>query len=208
MTIPCFENDYSGSRGEWLHHHKCPECNKTGPRRVSESVSLTACGIAWSSGKTHGAAYRRIVLAMGRDGYLWIPVRLNGVRRKVALHREMARLFLDSPPNDGVKYIVCHIDGDSNNCAAHNLRWGTHKDNARDREMHGRTARNERNAMARHTSGQVEEARALLAAGHTQREVAARFRCSQATIWRWAHGARRPDQDALLSAWNARPVTR
>ncbi len=87
-----------------------------------------------------------------------------------------------------------------------NLRWGTAKENAADRERHGRTARGERNGYTNYRDAEVAEACSMVASGAKQRDVAKRFGCSQATISRWLHGERRSiatEAAALVAALEA-----
>lgn len=70
--------------------------------------------------------------------YAAISLRRNGFRKRRTVHRIVADAFL--PPRPSMKHEVRHLDGNRANCAANNLAWGTRKENAEDRERHGRTA--------------------------------------------------------------------
>lgn len=184
MPTPSARNDYRGSSAEWLHKHECDECRSASPVQLEPGYVVTACGAVWGSGKTHGRAFRRLSSVNGRDGYLWVQIRRSGRNAKVCIHRAVATAYLVKPAGTEVR----HLDGNNHNNALSNLRWGTRKENADDRERHGRTAYGERNGYSRHSDADVAEAVSLLAAGANQREVAAKFSCSQATVWRWFHG--------------------
>jgi hypothetical protein len=100
--------------------------------------------------------------------------------------------------------MVRHLDGDHLNSHVSNLAWGTGKDNADDRERHGRTARGERhglfgrgvvgsrNGASKLTDDEVRSIRAL-AGSQTQRSIAEQFGVHQGVVWRiikgkaWAH---------------------
>ena len=187
MSTPSARNDYRGSSAEWLHHHECPECALVGPVEFIPGYKASACGAIWGSGKTRGRAFRKMRSTAGRSGYLWVQVRKEGRNTKVSIHRVVAEVFLVRSPGAQVR----HLDGDPHNNAVSNLRWGTARENAADRDAHGTTARGERNGQARHANEEVALAREMLAGGASQREVAEAFSCSQSTVWRWANGRRR-----------------
>jgi hypothetical protein len=80
------------------------------------------------------------------DGYPSVRLMINGKRKRIAVHRLVARDFLPSRPSP--VHEVRHLDGDKTNPAAWNLAWGTPKENADDRERYGRTSRGERHSEA------------------------------------------------------------
>jgi hypothetical protein len=75
--------------------------------------------------------------------------------------RGVGRMVLEAfvgpcPPG----HECCHFpDRDIVNCALSNLRWGTRKANAHDKELHGTTARGERNGTI--SEATVQEVRRL-----------------------------------------------
>jgi len=83
------------------------------------------------------------VVAPSRDQKGYLVVRVNGalpgrrVRRWV--HVLVATAFHGSRPSP--EHEVRHLDGCKTNNRADNLAWGTAKENAMDRERHGRTRR-------------------------------------------------------------------
>lgn len=68
--------------------------------------------------------YHRLVLT-GEDGH----------RQSFNLHRLLAEAFIPNPENCP---MVCHYDDDPDNNDLSNLRWGTAKDNAKDKIRNGR----------------------------------------------------------------------
>ena len=66
-----------------------------------------------------------------RDGYEYIQVQCNSVRRKLSVHRLVALAFHE-PSND--KPQVNHIDGNTQNNRADNLEWVSGSDN----QLHSR----------------------------------------------------------------------
>lgn len=73
------------------------------------------------------------------DGYLFVRLTINGKRKKWMLHKLMAELFLEPRPSKS--HEIRHLDGNKKNNRIENLSWGTRKENAEDRERHGRTSR-------------------------------------------------------------------
>jgi hypothetical protein len=190
MQTPSARNDYKGSNAEWLHKHSCEHGDGCLSAEFSPMYRVSSCGHIWGSGKTRGRAFRKVAEVIGRDGYLWAQIVRDGKNSKVCVHRVVARAF--HVRTDGMQ--VRHLDGNRMNNDASNLRWGTAKENANDRERHSRTARGIRNSQARHSDEDVQAAASMLANGATQRDVAKRFCCSQSTVWRWARGRARADK--------------
>ena len=207
MPTPSARNDYSGSTSEWLHKHTC-NASRCESVEFIPGYRVSTCGAIWGSGKACGRAFRRMKPTVGRGGYLWVQVRIGGKNRKVCIHRLVARTFVV-----GVGPEVRHLNGNAQDNRRENLAWGTAKENAADRELHGRTARGLRNSMARHSDNDVAKAVQMIAAGASQRAVACHYGVSQATIWRWKHGFNRKirtddqptESAALVAALKAAP---
>ena len=64
------------------------------------------------------------------------------------------------PPRPSPKHEIRHLDGNKNNAHCDNLAWGTAKENAEDRERHGRTSRGASHSAAIKASAQAEGVRA------------------------------------------------
>ena len=88
---------------------------------------------------------------------------------------------------------AAHRDGDRTNDCAENLYWATKKENAADKERHGRTARGERMSSAKLTEEKVRDIRRCLADGEYQTSLAPKFGVSKSLInaiavgRAWAH---------------------
>lgn len=85
-----------------------------------------------------GGNYLGVSLCSRRAG-------IDKVTRHV--HELVALAFLGPPPS--AEHEVRHLDGDRTNNRPSNLVYGTAKENAADREAHGRTARGNRNGNSR-----------------------------------------------------------
>ncbi|WP_407641233.1 HNH endonuclease signature motif containing protein [Aurantiacibacter spongiae] len=80
------------------------------------------------------------------DGYPSVRLTINGKRSRLAVHRLVAREYLSPRPSPA--HEVRHLDGDKTNNSVENLAWGTTKENAEDRERHGRTSRGQKHSIA------------------------------------------------------------
>lgn len=80
------------------------------------------------------------------DGYPSVRLTLGGKRKRIAVHVLVAAHYL--PPRPSARHEVRHLDGDRTRPHADNLAWGTQKENAEDRERHGRTSRGDNHANA------------------------------------------------------------
>jgi len=72
------------------------------------------------------------------DGYPSVRVTVDGCRKRISVHRLVAEQYL--PPKPSPEHEIRHLDGNKLNPHAGNLAWGTAKENAADRQLHGRTS--------------------------------------------------------------------
>lgn len=89
-------------------------------------------------------------------GYPSVRLVVNGKRKHVTVHSLVARAFHGEQPAPG--YEVRHLDGNKTNNHFTNLAWGTTKQNADDRFLHGRTSRGEKHSAAIRASNQKQNA--------------------------------------------------
>lgn len=68
------------------------------------------------------------------DGYRHVTFYANGKRSLKNVHRLVAEVFLGPCPDE---MEVCHNNGDPSDNRVANLRWGTHRENILDKEVHG-----------------------------------------------------------------------
>lgn len=93
--------------------------------------------------------YGRRELRQDRNFHGYPSVRLtekSNKRIRITVHRLVALGYLPDRPSSA--HEVRHLNGDKTNNAAVNLAWGTRKENAEDRERHGRTSRGDRHSKA------------------------------------------------------------
>ena len=148
---------------------------------------VSRAGEVWSSGTNwRGYGQRPLIAVDNGKGYLKVRLSIEGRRVNRPVHSLVAQAFL--PPRPSPLHEVRHRDGNPHHNCASNLTWGTRKDNADDREKHGRTARGEQNGFASLTTAGVLSIRRLLAEGLSQRAVARRTGVSQRTVGRVASG--------------------
>lgn len=81
-----------------------------------------------------------------RYGYPYVRLALNGGRELWCVHRLVALAYLPSRPSP--QHEIRHLNGDPADNRAENLAWGTRKENAVDKERHGRTSRGKRHSEA------------------------------------------------------------
>ena len=105
-----------------------------------------------------------------QDGYLTVTLFGASGHLTIGVHRVIAMTFIGPPP--APHYRVRHRDRVRHNNKVSNLLWGTAKDNADDRDRHGRTARGRKNGKTKLTAAIVRRARRLCAAGHGIKRIA------------------------------------
>lgn len=137
-------------------------------------------GTVWSMTNWRGYGKRRLRPVLGKSDYLKVRlVSPDGRRVNRAVHRLVAGAFLGERP-DGCE--IRHLNGDKHDNRAANLAWGTAKENAKDRDRHGRTARGSRNGFAVLTEVDVRAIRRMICDGSAQRDVAATFGVSPRAV--------------------------
>lgn len=108
---------------------------------------VTADGRVFSlDSNWRGLGQRELTQDLNSHGYPSVRVIVNGRRVRYAVHKLVARTHLGPQPLPG--YEVRHLDGNKLNNHYTNLAWGSRKDNADDRERHGRTSRGTRHSKA------------------------------------------------------------
>ena len=94
-------------------------------------------GRVFSSLNWRGYGRRELQQTPNSHGYPSVRMLVGGRRKRLLVHTLVAARFLPARPSPA--HEVRHLDGDKSNCVVWNLAWGTRKDNADDRQRHGRT---------------------------------------------------------------------
>ena len=81
------------------------------------------------------------------SGRLHVTLCKNNTKFTAPIHSLVLRAFSGNPPTD--QHECAHNDGNYLNNSSSNLRWATAKENAQDRDKHGRTARGSKNGSAK-----------------------------------------------------------
>ena len=130
---------------------------------------VTRDGRIVSTTTWRGMGTRELAQQPNADGYPSVRVTLAVKRVRYAVHSLVALAHL--PPRPSPAHEVRHLDGNKLNPHADNLAWGTRKENADDRELHGRTSRGARHSAFIKASNQAERARAYSLANKEARDA-------------------------------------
>lgn len=161
----------------------CPRCDGrfdiTCAAEFAPGYFVTRAGCIYSFvtrwGRRNEPIERR--LHPDRDGYLLVK-QVHG--KKYRVHQLVAAAFVG--PRLSLKHVVRHLNGDRTDNRAENVAWGTPRENATDRDAHGKTARGETHGNAKLTAEDVHEIRAAAARGELQREIGDRFGLQQPQV--------------------------
>ena len=128
---------------------------------------ITKDGRVFSNTNWRGMGRRELVQQKNHDGYPSVRVTLGKKRVHYSVHTLVALVHIS--PRPSVNHEVRHLDGNKMNSSVDNLAWGTQKENADDRERHGRTSRGHTHSTAIRASNQADGTRAYRRA---QKELA------------------------------------
>lgn len=119
-------------------------------------------------------------------GYKVVNIFRDGKRQIVRVHVLVLTTFRGPcPPGHQCR----HRDGDPGNNRLGNLKWGTPRENGIDRIRHGTQRGGRPLARGGNLNQEIaNQIRAARAAGGKQRDVAAQFDVSQATVWNIVNG--------------------
>jgi hypothetical protein len=105
---------------------------------IKHGYAVTPEGRILSARDWRGMGVRELAQDANSDGYPSVRLQLKN-RVRLPVYRLVALFWLPVRPNKA--YEIRHLDGDKQNSCATNLKWGTRKENAMDREAHERTSR-------------------------------------------------------------------
>jgi HNH endonuclease/NUMOD4 motif len=126
---------------------------------------------------------RYIALRLHRDGYIKVGLSRAGKVTWFQVHRLVAVAWHGAPECDDLE--VRHKDGSRTNNQAENLCWGTAKENAADRRLHGKDTVGVNNGMAKLSP---EDAREILQSTDSCSVLAAKFGVTRGNIWNIRNG--------------------
>ena len=112
-------------------------------------------------------------------GYRRVVLQDRGKVRRTEIHRLVCEVFHGSPPSPS--HHAAHIDGTPGHDGAHNVRWATPAENARDRIKHGTNLPGEENPNAKLS---WEQAQMIRSNPRPDIEWAKEFGVSAAAVWR------------------------
>ncbi len=110
------------------------------------------------SGKVRRWPGKQLALVRDSGGYLRVNLSDLGRRKERCVHCLVAEAFIGPRPES---MDVCHNDGNRDNNAFSNLRYGTTLENQRDRRAHGTDPVGSRNGRAKLTENDVRNIRSL-----------------------------------------------
>lgn len=87
--------------------------------------------------------------------YYRVCLSIDGVRRYISVHIIILLAFCGQRPS--ATHDGCHSDGNHENNTLDNLYWGTKKENANDRILHGTQCRGERVGLSKLSDADVKE---------------------------------------------------
>lgn len=162
---------------------------KPGPLKPVPGYSglfVTLDGANVFSGRRKRGGPRRLKKYLDKDGYWRVSFGFEGRCLTRGVHRLVCLAFHGVPP--GVGYEAQHVDGVRANNRPANLKWGTPKQNADDRNGHGHTVRGQSVANAKFSNLQVRAIKRQLARGTKQKDIAAQFGVCRGAISHIATG--------------------
>lgn len=136
-------------------------------RRVARGAGALACGGRWLSAYPNAS------------GYLLVSLVRNGKTTPMRVHRAVLLAFVGPCP-DGME--ARHLNGNRADPHLGNLAWGTCRQNAADRRVHGTEAIGERNGSSKFTAQEVQEVRNRHLRGESMRSIARSHGVSHRTI--------------------------
>jgi hypothetical protein len=123
-------------------------------------------------------------------GYLTVRLYDKGRQKTFDVHRLVAMTFLGSIP-DGMQ--VCHNNGIKTDCRLSNLRIDTVVSNAKDKILHDKTNRGEKNGNSKYSVDQIKDLKLKILNGETDKAIAKYFEMPLSHVrnirngykWKW-----------------------
>lgn len=109
-----------------------------------------------------GHSWRRRAAPLNLDGYPQVHLTTPKLSRLVRVHTLVLLAFVGPRP-EGME--CCHRNGVRTDNRLENLYWGTSRENKRDRDRHGRTARGSHNGNAKASPAVIVRIREMRSSG-------------------------------------------
>lgn len=145
-------------------------------------------GSVWSRRRPYGHGslnndWKRMKPGNSGNGYLVVSL-YRKPNEKVTLLVHILVLEAFTGPKPSRHHETCHYDGDRGNNNHSNLRWGTRKENAADRQRHGSPCGypGEKNPLAKLNDEMVNDIRRKRLQGVPGKTLAREYRVSKALI--------------------------
>lgn len=144
-------------------------------------VRTVARTIVCKNGMPKPLPQRTLKPHFNSNGYLWVYLWKDGLKRFRFVHRLIAEVFV---PNPEAKLFVNHIVGVKTRNEAVNLEWSTRKENISHAFTSGLMSHaGEKNSQSKLTSEDVVGIRRDRDAGLTARELAVKYTISRRRIY-------------------------
>lgn len=152
--------------------------------------AATSNGEIWSARLRH--RWVKMHLTSDKRGYIFAPLRRDGVYIRTGVHRLVLEAFLGPCP---AGHEGSHLDGDPSNNDMHNLIWETRLDNMRRQASHGTKPSRvgPRNGRAKLKTQEAVEMKRLALLGVPHRLIARMFLVDASTVTKihtgssWGH---------------------
>lgn len=124
---------------------------------------------------------------LDRKGYLQVRLFVDGKRKRIPVHRLMARTYVPGWTEE--RNCVNHKDGKKTNNSPDNLEWVTSQENIKHANLTGLRdcVRGSGSGRAKITEAQASEIRQLIATGRSHRSLAREFGVSRTAVFSIQH---------------------
>jgi hypothetical protein len=116
--------------------------------------------------------------SIDRYGYYKVDLCVKNQHSHKFVHHIVLMAFGVEKTGDQVR----HLNGKKTDNRLENLKWGTARENASDRENHGTTSRGPTSGTAKLREREVREIRKMLSKKISQAAIAGKFNVSQSTV--------------------------